>query len=284
VNFGRNQVASAERALISRKLARDESRRFLELLLGRYPATAIEGREQLPKLDRAVPAGLPSDLLMRRPDLVAAAADLRASAERASAARKRLLPSIDLSAGGSTTIPSLELLDLIRDPSAITRSVAGSVTEPIYRGGTLRAQTRQALALNDAAIATFSGIALRAFREVESALATEHSLAAQERFLETELRQANLAETQAYRGYSEGIVGILSVLEAQRRASNARSSMISLRNGRIQNRIDLHLALGGDFETPPLSPVEEQPAESVKRRFSMKADSPSANNFVSDRH
>jgi NodT family efflux transporter outer membrane factor (OMF) lipoprotein len=284
VNFGRNQVASAERALISRKLARDESRRFLELLLGRYPATAIEGREQLPKLDRAVPAGLPSDLLMRRPDLVAAAADLRASAERASAARKRLLPSIDLSAGGSTTIPSLELLDLIRDPSAITRSVAGSVTEPIYRGGTLRAQARQALALNDAAIATFSGIALRAFREVESALATEHSLAAQERFLETELRQANLAETQAYRGYSEGIVGILSVLEAQRRASNARSSMISLRNGRIQNRIDLHLALGGDFETPPLSPVEEQPAESVKRRFSMKADSPSANNFVSDRH
>ncbi len=284
VNFGRNQVASAERSLIFRELARDEAKRFLELLLGRYPATLIEGREELPTLSRAVPAGLPSELLMRRPDLAAAAADLRASAERASAARKRLLPSIDLSAGGSTAIPSLELLDLIRDPTVITRSVAASITEPIYRGGALRAQARQALALNDVAIVTFSDIALRAFREVESALATEHSLAAQERFLETELQQANLAETQAYRGYSEGIVGILSVLEAQRQAFNARNAMISLRNGRIQNRIDLHLALGGDFETPTPSQVQEQPDKAAKRRLSLKADSPNANNFVSDRH
>jgi hypothetical protein len=79
-------------------------------------------------------------------------------------------------------------------------------------------------------------------------------------------------------------VGILSVLEAQRRASNARSSMISLRNGRIQNRIDLHLALGGDFETPPPSRVQERPVKSVKRELSMKVNSPSANDFVSDRH
>ncbi len=284
VNFGRNQVASAERALISRKLARDESRRSLELLLGRYPATSIEGREQLPPLDRAVPTGLPSDLLMRRPDLVAAAADLRASAERATAASKRLLPSINLSAGGSTTAASIELLNLIKDPTTITRSVAGSVAQPIYQGGTLRAQARQALALNDAAVATFSSIALRAFREVESALAGERSLAAQERFLDTELRQANLAETQAYRDYSEGIVGILSVLEAQRRASNARSSMISLRNGRIQNRVDLYLALGGDFGALRPSPIKEPAAESVNQRLSMKTGSPSASSFVSDRH
>jgi outer membrane protein TolC len=284
VNFGRNQVASAERALISRELGRDEAKRSLELLLGRYPATSMAGREELPTLGRTVPAGLPSELLMRRPDLVAAAADLRASAERASAASKGLLPSIDLSGGGSTTVPSLELLDLIRDPTVIAWNVAASLTQPIYRGGALRAQARQALALNDAAIATFSGMALRAFREVESALATEHSLAAQERFLETELQQANLAESQAYRDYSEGIVGILSVLEAQRRASNARSSMISLRNGRIQNRIDLHLALGGDFETPPPSHRQEQPAKSVKRKLSMKVDSLSTNDLVSDRH
>jgi len=284
VNFGRNQVASAERALISRQLARDEARRSLELLLGRYPATSVEGREDLPALGRNVPAGLPSELLMRRPDLAAAAADLRASAERASAANKGLLPSINLSASGSTTAPSLELLDLIADPTAIAWNVAASITQPIYRGGAIRAQARRALALNDAAIATFSGLALRAFREVESALATEYSLAAQERFLETELRQANLAEIQAYRDYPEGLVGILSVLEAQRRASNARSSMISLRNGRIQNRIDLHLALGGDFETPPPSRAQEQPAKPVKQELSTKADSLSANNFVSDRH
>jgi NodT family efflux transporter outer membrane factor (OMF) lipoprotein len=284
VNFGRNQVASAERALIARELSRDEARRSLELLLGRYPATSIEGREELPTLASSVPAGLPSELLMRRPDLVAAAADLRASAERASAARKGLLPSISLSGGGSTSIASLELLDLIADPTAITWNIAASVTQPIYQGGAVKARARQTLALNDAAIATFSGIALRAFREVESTLATEHSLAAQEQFLETELRQANLAESQAYRDYSQGILGILSVLEAQRRAFSARSSMIALRNSRIQNRIDLYLALGGDFETPSTGDIDATPTTSVERKVSTRADSVGTNRFVSDRH
>jgi len=251
VNFGRIQAASAERTLISRELARDEARRFLELLLGRYPASELEGRESLPTLGQAIPVGLPSELLMRRPDLAEAGARLRASAERASAARKSLLPSIDLTAGGSSTGASLELQDLSKDPAQIAWNVATSLTAPIYRGGALRAQARQALATNEVAVANFSAIALQAFREVESALAREHSLANQERFLEAELAQANLAETNADRDFADGLVDILSVLEAQRRAFNARNAMIALRSGRIQNRIDLHLALGGDFETPP---------------------------------
>ncbi len=284
VNFGRNQVASAERALISRTLARDEGRRFLELLLGRYPATALEGREALPTLGQAIPAGLPSELLMRRPDLAGAAANLRASAQRASAARKSLLPSINLSAGGSSTGASLELQDLIRDPVAIAWNVATSLTAPIYRGGALRAQARQALATNDVAVANFSIIALDAFREVESALAREHSLATQDGFLETELQQANLAEANADRDFSDGLVGILSVLEAQRRASNARSSMIALRNARIQNRIDLHLALGGDFETRQSSRTQGQGTTSVTSDVSRKTNLSDPNNPATERH
>jgi len=289
VNFARNQVAAAERTLISRELARDDVRRFLELLLGRYPASALETHDRLPTLGTAVPAGLPSELLMRRPDLVAAAADLRASAERASAARKALLPSIDLSAGGSSTGASLELQELLADPIQIAWNVATSLTAPIYRAGALRAQARQALATNDAAVANFSAIALQAFREVESALATDHSLAEQEHFLETELEQANLAETNADRDFADGLVNILSVLEAQRRAFNARNAMISLRNARIQNRIDLHLALGGDFETRPS--VQDEPHQGEVqaqgpdiRKLSMRADSQSTHDFLTNRH
>jgi outer membrane protein TolC len=74
----------------------------------------------------------------------------------------------------------------------------------------------------------------------------------QEKYLADELDQAALAQKQAERDYAEGInPNILSVLEAQRRANNARASMIRLRNQRLQNRIDLHLALGGDFRTKP---------------------------------
>jgi multidrug efflux system outer membrane protein len=256
VQFARNQLASTERGLISQRLALEEARRSLELLLGRYPAASVNGRQELPLLTNAVPAGLPSDLLMRRPDLISAAAALRASAERADAARKGLLPAISLSAAGASGASgaSVDLLDLVANPAYLAGNVAASLGQPLYRGGALKAQAKQSLALNEAAIESFAGIALRAFREVESALAAEHSLAQQYAFLETEVRQANLAEIQATRDYSEGIVGYLSVLEAQRRAFNARSAMISLRNTRIQTRIDLHLALGGDFADPPADP------------------------------
>ena len=248
VQFGRNNIASAERELIDRELSREEAKRSLEVLLGRYPAAALEGRDQLPELPIDVPVGLPSDLLLRRPDLVAAAADLRASAKRADAARKDLLPSIRLSGRGSSS--GEELGKMLIDPEYIVWNVASSLAQTVYRGGAPTAEARQSLARNEIAIRTFAEIALQAFREVESALAIERSLAGQEEFLATELQQANLAEVQASRDYAEGIVGILEILEAQRRAFNARRSKISLRNQRLQNRINLHLALGGDFSTP----------------------------------
>ncbi len=247
VQFSRNNIASAERDVVGREQARDEAARVLEGLLGRYPSAAVRAGTELPKLRKGVPAGLPSELLMRRPDLVSAAGAVRASAKRADAARKDLLPSFRLSAGGSTS--SEELGEMLLDPEQIVWNAASSLAQTVYQGGALRAEARRALERNREALQNFAGEALRALREVESALAAERSLAQQEAFLEVELRQADLAEKQASRDYSEGIVGILEVLEAQRRAVQARNSMISLRNQRLQNRVDLHLALGGDFRT-----------------------------------
>lgn len=255
VQFGRNNVASAERSAVSQRLARDEAARTLEVLLGRYPSAELKSRDELPPLSKAIPSGLPSELLWRRPDLVAAAADLKASARRAKAARKELLPSISLTGRASTS--SEALTKMLTDPEFIVWNAAASLAQTIYRGGAPSAEARRALANNEAALRRFASLALRAFREVESALATGRSLAEQEKFLDVELAQANLAEEQALRQYADGIVGILETLEAQRRAVAARNSMITLRNQRLQNRIDLHLALGGDFFTPPPEP---QPA------------------------
>ena len=104
VQLGRNNVAGAERNLRSRTLARDEAARALQLLLGRYPSGALKARSELPTLKRSIPAGLPSELLTRRPDLVAGQARIYASARRADAARKNLLPSLRLtgSSGNSS--------------------------------------------------------------------------------------------------------------------------------------------------------------------------------------
>lgn len=249
VNFGRNQIASAERQLLARQLSRDEARRNLELILGRYPAAQIEEVEQLPNLVEEIPTGLPSELLLRRPDLLAAALELQASAARSASARMSLFPTLRLTAGGSQSAPSLELQELIRNPASIAQNAALSISQPVFGRAALKATARQALARNEATLNNFRSTALQALREVESALSHEHSLAMQEPFLEKELRQAILAENQATRDYSQGILEILSVLEAQRRAFNARSRMISFQNERLQNRISLYLALGGDFDS-----------------------------------
>lgn len=247
IQFGRTNVSSAKRAVESRQLDRDEAARTLEILLGRYPSGTSRNPRDLPALTTRVPSGLPADLVDRRPDLSASRARLFASAERADAARKALLPSFAITgAAGTSTTRLADLLDL----DGLTGTIAARFSQVITEGGAVSAGARASLARNERLLHEYAQTALEAFREVEAALAADRSLAVQEKFLASELEQAALAEKQAERDYSEGInPNILSVLEAQRRANNARASMIRLRNQRLQNRIDLHLALGGDFQT-----------------------------------
>ncbi|GAA5483481.1 outer membrane protein OprM [Haloferula sargassicola] len=248
VQFGRTNVASARRDLESRRLARDEAARALEVLTGAYPSGKTRAGHELPELKRRVPAGLPSELLERRPDLAAARAGILATARRADAARKSLLPSLGLSTSAGTPVSAFNKL---LNPDYLVASIGANIAQTLYSGGALGNQARAALEQNQASVHDYHQAALTAFREVESALDADHSLGEQERYLVTEVEQAALAEKQATRDYADGIEGsdILDVLEAQRRANNARSSLIRLRNERLLNRIDLHLALGGDFRT-----------------------------------
>lgn len=260
VKFGYNNVASAKRNLISRQLSLENTARSLEVLIGRYPSATLEHQSQLPHLPDDVPVGLPAELLMRRPDLLAARANVLASAARADASRKSLLPSIILSGRGSTS--SDQLIDLIADPESIAWNVAASLAQTVFRGGAPTAQARQALERNRAAIDSFVSVALRAFQEVETALANERSLAEQQTHVQTELDTAVLAERQADQEITQDLITPLQLLEAQRRVINARNSAISLQNQRLQNRINLHLALGGDFETLPPEPADTSPSHS----------------------
>ncbi len=248
IQFGRNNVFSAKRALESRTLERDDAARSLELLLGSYPDGKSRHGKQLPGISKRVPAGIPAELIERRPDLAAARARLLASTELTHAARKSLLPSLALTGSSGSSSGSLsELLDL----DTLVNILSARLTQTLTEGGAVTANARAAVERHRAEIHRYAQSTLIALREVESTLAADRSLSTQEEHLAAELRQADLAERQSQRDYSEGVnPNILSVLEAQRRANNARASMIRLNNQRLQNRIDLHLALGGDFETP----------------------------------
>jgi outer membrane protein TolC len=219
----------------------------LEVLQGRYPGGQSRAAKTLPDLPSSVPAGIPASMIERRPDLAAARARIFASAQRADAARKSLLPDFSLSGTGGAA--GARLSDLLK-PDFLIANITARVDQMIFDGGALAANARGALASNDRLVSEYAQLALDAFREVEATLAADRSLGIQEKFLKSEVEQASLAEKQAERDYAEGInPNILSVLEAQRRANNARAAIIRLRNQRLQNRFDLHLALGGDFKT-----------------------------------
>ena len=248
VQFARNNVANSKRSLSVRQLGRDNAARNLEVLLGRYPAATINSSIDLPSLSESIPIGLPSKLLERRPDLEAARSRLVASAQNAEAARKSLLPNLRLTGGSSN---GADTFRRAFDPNFLVYSIASSLAQTVYQGGALSARARAALEQNRAAIEDYTRLALLAFREVESAVGTDRSLTEQERYLRQEVKQSQLAVKRALSDISLGIDGasFLEYLEAQRRAEAAGISLIRLKNQRLQNRIDLHLALGGDYST-----------------------------------
>ena len=250
VNFARNNIANAERNLRSDELVRNEAARTLEELLGRYPEASLTTSADLPSLPDQVPAGIPMQLIERRPDLVARRALIYASAKRADSTRKSFLPDLNLTSSSGTS--SSDLLRIL-DPGELAISIAANITQTLYSGGTLAARSRQSLADNQTQIELYTSDVLNALREVESALDASQALYDQEVFLKKEARQAILAEQFA----EDELIGgtstrsetqVLELLEAQLRADNARSSLISLRNQRLQNHLDLLLALGGTIE------------------------------------
>lgn len=261
VRLMRQSVASARSDLAFRRRQRDAAVRALEVLLGRYPAKRVALVDDLPTVTEPVPAGLPSELIRRRPDLVAAERDLAAADERVSAAEKNLLPSIRLT--GDTGTSSEELAEVL-DPDFGLWTVAAGLTQPLFQGGRLLAQVDRTEAQYRELRALYAQTALRAFQEVETALAAARHLAREEEATERSVAEAEAAEDLAWQQIQQGVPGtdIITVLEAQRRLFNAQQQLLSVRNARLQNRIDLYLALGGDFAAPAEEPTAE-PGEAL---------------------
>ena len=244
LQFARNNIVNAKRTLAARRLARGNAARNLEVFLGRYPSAGLTAGVTLPELSPLPKSGTPASLLERRPDLAAARADVFRAANQAEAARKDLLPSLSLTARASN---GQRRFSRFVDPTFLLYTAAANLSQTVYNGGALRAEARAALERHRALLHTYAQTALRAFREVEAALDADESLTEQEQLLSQEAAQTTQAETRALRDITLGLPGasFLEYLEAQRRAENARAALLRLRNTRIQNRLDLYLALGG---------------------------------------
>jgi multidrug efflux system outer membrane protein len=244
VSLSRSDLARAEATLATRKRVADEAHRNLELLLGAYPAGKEAGLGSLPDLSRNVPAGLPSELLLRRPDLRAAERRLESALRDESAAKKALLPSFNLTGGAGL---STEDLTFLLEREAVVWSIAGNVAQRIFEGGRIKGNIELARSQYDEVLAIYAQSVLTAFKEVESALAAESFLREQEAALATAVTEATRSVKLAAGQYDRGLADILTVLDAQQRLFDARSLLLDVKAQRLRTRADLHLALGGEF-------------------------------------
>jgi multidrug efflux system outer membrane protein len=238
-------LANVEALRVRRLQQRDTAARQLEILLGRYPAAEVATRGGMPEITGPVPGGLPSDLLIRRPDLVAAERRYTASESRVSQARRAFFPRITLTGSAGTT--SNDLNDLV-DLDFGVWNIAAGLLQPIFQGGRLRANLSQSHARADQALAAYVQSLLRAFGEVEQALTAEELLAERERHVAEAMRQSRAAYQLAQREYEAGLTDYIAVLETQRSAITASSELITVQRERLDARINLHLALGGGFD------------------------------------
>ena len=251
--------AAAEAAIRERTEQLERARRQLELLLGRYPSgRALEAETVLPTTLPPVPVGLPSTLLERRPDLVAAEQRLAATDHRLTASRRALLPRVSLTASGGTTSEDFE--DLL-DGDFLVWSVAGNLLQPIFEGGRLRADIQRSQARVAEAAANWESTILQAFTEVESALASERQAMERVRKLEELQTQQAAALRLAEDRYRRGLTDFLTVADSQRAALDAESRWLTARRQMIDVRIDLHLALGGGFDTQEGTPLDTSPED-----------------------
>jgi NodT family efflux transporter outer membrane factor (OMF) lipoprotein len=238
----RANVAAARGVHAQQQRLADASVRQLEVLLGRYPSGKLVPSPELPALDTGIPAGLPSDLLLRRPDIVAAGQRVAASDARLAESQRALLPSISLTARYGRA--SADLDNILKDSFDVW-SLAGNIAAPVFQGGRLRANVDFSETRQREALANYRDTALTAFREVESTLAAEAFLRDQLEALRIGSEESTGARQLAEERYERGLVDIITVLESQRRAFTARSSLLAVHNQLLQNRLALYLALGG---------------------------------------
>ena len=251
VRVAEAEVARSVSVIRQRQQLRDTFVRQLEMLACEYPAGDLAVASKLPDLKSRVPAGLPSELVHRRPDLMAAEQALVAADARIVQAKAALRPSFSLTTAAGTS--SNTLLDLV-NPGLRVWNLAAGLAMPLFNAGSLKANVRATESRAREAAASYENRIWTAYLEVETALSTEGTLLEQERALQDALASTHQAIKLAEKRYAAGLADIFTVLSLKRTALQTESTMLGLRRTRIDNRIDLHLALGGGFGDGPDRP------------------------------
>lgn len=236
-------VAGQQRQLPLIAQQAEESRITLAALLGQ-PVQALDlGVEPFRNLTwPVIGAGLPSQLLSRRPDIAKAEAQLAAAQADVTVARAALLPAVTL--GATLGSDAYKAVDVLRSPYY---TLTAGLVAPIFNNGRLSAERDKARARQDELLQAYRGAIINGFADVEKALSSITRLDQQRQWQDEELRQAQTAFQIAQQRYQAGAADWLTVLETQRTLFAAQDLNVQLRLSRLQASIALYKALGGGW-------------------------------------
>ncbi len=263
-----SDLASFRADAQNRQSAYESSLRALEVLLGRYPSAEVTAAAAQPKFPQAIPAGLPSELLERRPDIIAAERTVAAAFFNTQSARANLLPKIALTADAGYASASLS--HMVDSRNTVFRA-GGSLAQPLFDGGQRLADIESAKAVQRQAIDQYAQTALAAFRDVQNGLANEAYYREQEVQFSKASASMEIALPLADKQYKAGTLSLLNFQQVQQQAYTAKDNYISAQFARVQQRIQLHQALGGAIPDaqPDVKPAAKpapavQPAATTK--------------------
>ena len=249
VRQARRALAQAEASLPSLRQDLGISQQKLAVVLGRYPETRPPRPQQEDYFKHLapVPPGLPSEILLRRPDIRAAEAQLRALNARVGVVKASRFPRITLT--GSFGYSSEDLDRLFR-PQSMLWNLALGIVQPLFDAGKLKAGQRAAEARYQQGLAVYAKTVLTAFSEVESALLTrKEQLERRDRVLNV-LMEARTTQEVAEDRYGRGLVDYLTVMESQQARFQAEKNLVLVDLAILSNRVALHRALGGGWAEP----------------------------------
>jgi outer membrane protein, multidrug efflux system len=241
----RGTAKELEASQLQIELGRTQALRALELLVGRYPAAEVQARAELLAVPGPVAAGIPLQMLERRPDVIAAERRVAAAFNRVGEAKAARLPQITLSGNyGAFESEILEIKDDFENPAG---GVGARLLAPLYQGGAITAKVQIRTLQQKEALADYARVSLRAIGDVENALASSASLARRAALLTDALndqtRALELTETQ----FKIGRADRRAVEQQRMNAQNARIALHNVRTDELAGRVNLHLALGGSF-------------------------------------
>lgn len=257
--LARSAAATAADQMRQAASGRERAARSLELLVGRYPKGELSVATSLPAVPPPPPAGLPSSLLERRPDLIAATRRVAAAFNQAESAKAARLPKLAITANGGAISQDFSSLSL----DDVFFNLAGNLMGPIFDGGRLKEQVAIETAKQEEALALYGAAALRAFQQVEQGLSEEARLGQRLELVEAADRHQQEALRLSNLRFAAGSIDQVELLTVRAGTLEARLAAVAVRVERLTNRVDLHLALGGGFNVPPPAPEDALPATRV---------------------